>query len=99
MSARPGLVDPDGWTLRARCRGAADRVFFPLGTTRTLVEDKHADAKAICAPCPVTAQCLQRAMRTEGSTAADYRHGVFGGLTPDERYELYLQRTSQAEVA
>ena len=92
MSARQIVADLDGWTLQAMCRGVGDRVFFPRGTTGTPVEDKHTAAKRLCAPCPVTEQCLRRAMRAEGSTAADYRFGVFGGLDPVERHALHLEQ-------
>jgi WhiB family transcriptional regulator, redox-sensing transcriptional regulator len=92
VSARQVLADLDGWTMRAKCRGASDRVFFPLGTPGKPAEDTHLAAKQLCASCPVTAQCLQRAMRTEGSTAADYRFGVFGGLDPTERHALFIEQ-------
>jgi WhiB family redox-sensing transcriptional regulator len=38
-----------------------------------------AEAKAVCAACPVRRECLAFALRTEQV------HGIWGGTTPDER--------------
>lgn len=43
--------------------------------------------KAICAACPVTAECLAWAMDNETSTSWA-RFGMYGGLTPDQRADL-----------
>ncbi len=40
------------------------------------------EAKAICRTCPVTDECLEFAFETFAS------HGIFGGLTPNERKAL-----------
>ena len=41
---------------------------------------KIADAKAVCAQCPVLALC-----RDYGLTAGRHEWGIWGGLTEDER--------------
>jgi WhiB family redox-sensing transcriptional regulator len=64
----------------AACRGADTSVFFP-------VSDSFADeAKAICATCPVSEQCLEYAVETHQPD------GVWGGLTPIERHRLVRRR-------
>jgi hypothetical protein len=52
------------------------------------------DAQAVCLGCPLAlrAECLEVAMCTEGKSSATGRHGVFGGLDPQERAELARQR-------
>jgi hypothetical protein len=51
-------------------------------------------AQAVCARCPLSIkqECLEVAMRTEGNSGATGRHGVFGGLDPQERADLARQR-------
>ena len=44
--------------------------------------DSVTQAKAICASCPVIMECRQKAL-DEGEP-----HGVWGGLTTEERYKL-----------
>ena len=61
-----------GWDDLAACRGAPLSVFFP--------EDaNYSAARRVCAACPVRKPCLDEAQR------ARINHGMFGGLTPDER--------------
>lgn len=78
------------WFNRALCRGYFD-VYFPPNR-----EDgqhaTHTRAVRLCAPCPVQRQCLELAMSAEGSAAAGARYGVFGGLTPAQRRELWDTR-------
>jgi len=65
----------DHWKAEARCRGMNPEVWFPDVGTKNAV----AALKAICAECPVSAECLDYAYR-EGE-----REGVWGGLSPRER--------------
>lgn len=69
------------WQRRARCRGEAGRDFYPPFTGERKRERiaREARAKELCATCPVRAQCLDHAVHT------GERHGVWGGLTADER--------------
>ena len=46
-------------------------------------------AKRICSECPLKTQCLEHAMREEGSAGPRARWGIRGGLTPGERFRLY----------
>jgi hypothetical protein len=78
------------WDERARCRGYFD-VFFPAlrGDAKHV---NHTQALRFCVSCPVKRQCLELAMAAEGSAAAGARYGVFGGLTPAQRRELWDAR-------
>jgi WhiB family redox-sensing transcriptional regulator len=64
------------WQDRSLCAQTDPEEFFPEkgGTTR--------HAKAICAVCPVQAECLDYAI------ANDERFGIFGGLSERERREV-----------
>ena len=55
----------------------ADKLFFSEDSAK-----RQAEAKAICATCPMTAACLALALANE------CEFGIFGGLTPAERKAL-----------
>jgi hypothetical protein len=54
------------------------------------------DAQAVCAHCPfeLKQECLEVALKAEGSTGAGSRHGVFGGLDPRDRAALAKERNA-----
>lgn len=67
-----------GWQDHGACQGLDPDLFFPDDTD----QDAIAAAKAICAACPVRAECLDHAL------AHRERHGIWGGLTERERRPL-----------
>lgn len=72
----------DDWRLQARCRGMDPDLFFPEhggsgNDTRS--------AKAVCAECPVSHECLDFALHNF-DTHDDY--GVWGGTSVIERRVL-----------
>ncbi|OLT18159.1 transcription factor WhiB [Pseudonocardia sp. CNS-139] len=75
------MLDTDDWRLRAACRDEDPELFFPVSATGPGAR-QIARAKAVCARCPVRAECLAYAL-DEGLA-----HGVFGGTTEDERRAL-----------
>lgn len=61
------------WQERALCRGCDPNLWFPeLG-------DDGANAKAICATCPVADECLA------GAIERGERFGIWGGVATKER--------------
>jgi len=76
---------PSYWAAAACNAGDASLVpvFFPEHGKGAAA---YRQARRICASCPVTAECLDVAMRQE--EAGGGRHGIVGGLTPAERHEL-----------
>ena len=73
--------ESDGWWLRGLCTTADADLFFPtVGGGEA--ERKTAEAKRLCAGCPVRMQCLQAALD------AGEEFGVFGGLDRKERRRL-----------
>ena len=72
------LVTRASWRSAAACRSADPELFFPLSESGKSLE-QIAEAKAICAGCPVRRQCLAFALRTRA-------HGIWGGLTELERH-------------
>jgi hypothetical protein len=59
------------WHRRAACRGQGPEAFYPEA------RQPADEALAICASCPVTAECA--------AAGQSERHGVWGGLTPPQR--------------
>ena len=81
---RPDTVSIDSWRDAAACRSVEPDLFFPIGTTGTAV-DHIAAAKAVCATCPVTRECLEFALETNQDS------GVWGGTSEEERRKLRRQ--------
>lgn len=66
------------WREQALCRHEDPELFFPVGTTGPAIA-QVAEAKAVCARCPVREACLQWALETNQGS------GVWGGMSEDER--------------
>ena len=83
--------DTPGWQFRAACRGEDASLFFAPGYFERREEKDHreARAKAICARCPVRADCLDYALRIREP------HGVWGGMNEQERRVLLRERARQ----
>ncbi|WP_026412743.1 WhiB family transcriptional regulator [Actinomadura oligospora] len=78
------------WSDHAICRGADPDLFFPIGYAAPVLREQERQAKAICANCPVVADCLRWALRVGEPD------GVWGGTTPEER--RLLRRRADAPV-
>jgi WhiB family redox-sensing transcriptional regulator len=70
------------WRHRAACRNLDPEIFFPVAEDGPVRDRETARAKAVCARCPVAAQCLAWALES----GQDY--GIWGGMTEDERRAL-----------
>jgi WhiB family redox-sensing transcriptional regulator len=70
-----------GWAEQAACQFEEPELFFPVSEVGPGAR-QVAQAKAVCARCPVRDECLAFAL----DHGLD--HGVFGGTTPDERRQL-----------
>lgn len=67
------ITEERPWVVFSACRERDPAIFFP--------EDRAGSeaAIAICATCPVRADCLEYAIE------ADIRYGVWGGMTEKQR--------------
>jgi WhiB family redox-sensing transcriptional regulator len=81
VAAEAGLAAPVAWVFSGACRDADPDLFFPIGSSGPGLR-QIAEAKAICALCPVITDCLSYALAT-GQDA-----GVWGGTTEQERQAL-----------
>jgi WhiB family transcriptional regulator, redox-sensing transcriptional regulator len=78
MQTPPSCPCRDDWRADAACVGLETEFFFPVGTSGHAL-DQIARAKAVCERCPVIAQCLEWALRTNQDA------GIWGGRSEDER--------------
>lgn len=72
--------EPIPWAARAACLGMNPELWFPERGGGTN------NAKAVCAGCPVSAECLAYAIRW------DIRFGVWGGQSERARRRLARSR-------
>jgi hypothetical protein len=80
-----------GWRDSALCREVDPDLFFPPGDG-PLGQWQIARAKAVCAGCPVIAECLAFAL-------TQLPEGIVGGTTPAERVALRRGRTVKRSAA
>lgn len=71
----------------ALCAETNPEAFFPEQGGNT------AEAKKLCAKCPVMDQCREEAL------ANDERYGIWGGLTPNDRARILRERASEEREA
>jgi WhiB family transcriptional regulator, redox-sensing transcriptional regulator len=73
------------WREKANCAGTARDVMFPehCGMTN---EKPFAAALELCRNCTVRLECLAFAMEMESGQRC--RYGVWGGMTPRQRWGL-----------
>ena len=81
---RPPNVKPTeefwAWQQDAKCAGVeTEKFFLPYAVRNSEKQRLNAEAKAVCAGCPVIEQCLSHAL------SVPEEFGVWGGLTPEER--------------
>jgi WhiB family redox-sensing transcriptional regulator len=74
------------WQNRAECRDTDPELFFPVGNTGPAVYQIE-EAKRVCMKCEVREQCLEWAL----DNSLD--HGVWGGMSEDERRALKRKGT------
>ena len=88
-AALAARTSPSGWRARGLCLRTNPDLFFPQPT------DDPGPALAVCATCPVRAECLAAALELGDC------EGVWGGTLPEERramrlvWTLPLQRLPQ----
>lgn len=77
---QPASALSSSWREAAACRehGVDPEIFFPVGETGPALRLIR-EAKAVCARCPVIAECREWALR------AGEPDGIWGGMTTTER--------------
>jgi hypothetical protein len=73
------------WWEKAACKGLVDatELYYALESTRDEEIKQSAEAiKIACGFCAVRTECLNFALENQ-------EHGIWGGTTEDERYEMF----------
>jgi WhiB family transcriptional regulator, redox-sensing transcriptional regulator len=74
------------WRSRGNCRDVDPMVFYGPDRERSAARRRRvAVAKAICQTCPVRRACLRQSLRYPEP------HGIWGGLTADERGDILTE--------
>ena len=81
----------ENWRVIAACRFVDPELFFPISAAGQCLE-QVAEAKKFCAGCLVQAECLTFAQRT-GQV-----HGIWGGLTEEERIQVLRSRQRETPL-
>ncbi|MEU9861293.1 WhiB family transcriptional regulator [Streptomyces sp. NPDC047971] len=80
------------WRTFAACLGIDPEAMFPAPGDIAGIQN----AKRICHQCPVLTSCLNDALTFEHGRGKDNRHGVAGGLSSSQRYDLYSRHRRAA---
>jgi WhiB family transcriptional regulator, redox-sensing transcriptional regulator len=80
------------WREAAACRDTDPELFFPISSHGQSREQSER-AKDFCMRCPVVRCCLEFALRTR------QMHGVWGGMTEEERIPKLIQDGRESRLA
>jgi WhiB family redox-sensing transcriptional regulator len=78
------------WRHHSACLDEDPELFFPIGNTGPAILQIE-EAKVVCRRCDVRDQCLQWALESGQD------HGVWGGMSEDERRAL-KRRNARARI-
>ena len=81
------------WQRQAACRGLEAAIFYPPDGDSAGDEEAAFEAKAVCAACAVSGDCLEYAI------AVREKEGVWGGQTAAERVRIIRRRRRAAARA
>jgi len=86
------IADHWEWQYQGACRTMPSEMFFhPDGERGPRRRNRENAAKAVCATCPVIAQCRAHAL------AVQEPYGIWGGLSEDDRLAI-LGKDAESEV-
>ena len=88
-------VGPDPWRSEGLCGDEDPELFFPDGESSSVAREQIAEAKAVCAVCPVLAECREWELTPTSKGRLRNEYGVFAGMTADER-RAALRRARRA---
>lgn len=78
----------DDWRDRAACLEVGGDLFYPYGDEQAASYADLEGALSICERCPVKAACLEQAMQDECGKPLGGRHGIWGGKTAQDRWQM-----------
>lgn len=82
-------LPPQDWRVDAACKGMDTNLFFPEGRKGHINIKKSAEARAVCARCPVRPECLRDNLHEV--------YGIWGGMGVRERRALRAEKAKEAD--
>ena len=84
------IAQREDWVADAACRGMNPSLFIPVQGDHGGVRK----AKAVCATCPVSEDCLEFAMRKHGNVdgGLSFIEGIYGGTSFLDRRNIRAER-------
>lgn len=76
------------WRKHAECRDMPSATVTMFSFGRTAIDV----AKMMCSRCPVRVECLEYAVSNKEN------HGVWGGASEDERFEIRMGRLDKVKL-
>ncbi len=76
------------WRKAAECLHYDPELFHPLSERGAVAEAQIAEAKAVCAVCPVRVECLAHALGINEAKRGYPVQGIWGGTSESERRGL-----------
>jgi Transcription factor WhiB len=73
------------WQDQAACQNMNPEVFFNI--------EQQELAKQTCLKCPVILACGDYILGMEKGLPAEYRHGIYAGMLPEDRAKTWAYRT------
>jgi WhiB family redox-sensing transcriptional regulator len=92
----------DAWMRDAACKGQTDLFALPIpraGQPTKRWFAQAAQAKQICATCPVIDPCRNWALDHQGGGTDPAFSMVAGGMTPPERFAIWRRRHTKSGAA
>ena len=83
--------DEDNWALSALCSQTDPEAFFPEKGSSGVT------ARKVCEQCPVRAQCLREALKSQSYMPDGRLHGIWGGYGEKTRSELKKKFTDHGK--
>lgn len=94
MPPHPRPEKPTEWMAGSLCGPEHQELLFPSDRSKTASAAMEFAIRTLCSQCPVRADCLDYA-----TTKPYERHGVWGGMTPDERRNRIRRRLKRERMA
>jgi WhiB family redox-sensing transcriptional regulator len=79
MAANRTPLDREEWVAKAACKGQTHLFFPPLAERPQARVRREAQARVLCASCPVEQQC-------RGFARTNREYGLWGGESEEERH-------------
>jgi WhiB family redox-sensing transcriptional regulator len=79
-------IGPTDWMKESQCIGVNAEIFFD----KALIRERY--FLFYCEACPVADLCLDYATRNNET------HGVWGGLTPEQRSHMHLRKPTTRDT-